>query len=247
MSIPTQLFTVQSLANGGDPVSAPRIYSLSTTFTAAQITTSGFLNGVANQFKAGDVAFVTHDYGTGSQAVTTYYVSQVGSNLQFAAGVPGGGGGAGAVSSVFTRTGAVVATNGDYTASQVTNVPAGGIAAVTVQNALNGLDTAKAPLASPAFTGGAQVTGNLTLAAAGNKLIITGGSNAAIGTLVLTGVTPVVVANTSVTANSIILLGVKTPGGTPAFSWVSAISAGVSFSVTGTVSDTSTLNYLIIN
>jgi len=45
-----------------------------------------------------------------------------------------------AVSSVFGRTGAVTAQNGDYTASQVTNVPAGSIAAVTVQAAINELD-----------------------------------------------------------------------------------------------------------
>jgi len=54
-----------------------------------------------------------------------------------AAGTPGtwvnvGGGGGGAVSSVFTRTGAVVASSGDYTVGQVTGA---------------------APLASPALTG----------------------------------------------------------------------------------------------
>lgn len=63
-----------------------------------------------------------------------------------------GGGGAG-VSSVFARTGAVTAQSGDYTAAHIANTPAGGIAAVTVQNALNELDNEKAPLASPTFTG----------------------------------------------------------------------------------------------
>lgn len=48
-----------------------------------------------------------------------------------------------AVASVFGRTGIVAATAGDYTAAQVTNVAAGSIAAVTVQNALNELDTEK--------------------------------------------------------------------------------------------------------
>lgn len=61
--------------------------------------------------------------------------------------------GGGAVPSVFGRTGAIVATNGDYTASQVTNVPAGGISATNVQAAINELDTEKANLASPTFTG----------------------------------------------------------------------------------------------
>jgi hypothetical protein len=54
--------------------------------------------------------------------------------------------GSGAVSSVFTRTGAVVAVAGDYTASEVTNVPAGSIAATTVQAAINELDSEKQPI-----------------------------------------------------------------------------------------------------
>ncbi len=61
--------------------------------------------------------------------------------------------GSSAVSSVFTRTGAVVAASGDYSGAQVSNTPAGGIAATDVQAAVNELDTEKAPLASPTFTG----------------------------------------------------------------------------------------------
>lgn len=49
----------------------------------------------------------------------------------------------GTVTSIFGRVGAVVAEAGDYTAALVTNVPAGGIAAVTVQAAINELDTDK--------------------------------------------------------------------------------------------------------
>lgn len=50
------------------------------------------------------------------------------------------------VASVFGRQGPVVATNGDYTASQITNVPSGNITAITTQLALNQLDTIKQPL-----------------------------------------------------------------------------------------------------
>jgi hypothetical protein len=64
-----------------------------------------------------------------------------------------GGGGGGAVSSVFGRAGAVVSVTNDYTAAQIANVAAGNIAATNVQTALNELDTEKAPLASPALTG----------------------------------------------------------------------------------------------
>jgi len=57
-------------------------------------------------------------------------------------------GGGGAVDSVNGQTGVVVLDAGD-----ISNTPAGGIAATDVQAAINELDTEKAPLASPAFTG----------------------------------------------------------------------------------------------
>ena len=55
--------------------------------------------------------------------------------------------GGGAVDSVFTRSGDVIAVAGDYTAALVTNAPAGNIAATDVQAALNELDAEKALLA----------------------------------------------------------------------------------------------------
>ncbi len=58
------------------------------------------------------------------------------------------GGDTGIVDSVFGRTGNVTATNGDYTASQVTNVPAGTVSATTVQAAITELDSEKAAGAS---------------------------------------------------------------------------------------------------
>lgn len=46
-----------------------------------------------------------------------------------------------ALLSVFGRTGAVTAQAGDYTANQITNVPAGTIAATNVQAAINEIST----------------------------------------------------------------------------------------------------------
>lgn len=54
-----------------------------------------------------------------------------------------GGGGGGAVDSVFGRTGVIVAATNDYSASQVQNTPAGTIVATTVQDAINELDSEK--------------------------------------------------------------------------------------------------------
>jgi len=62
-----------------------------------------------------------------------------------------------AVTSVFGRTGNVVATAWDYTATQVTNTPAWNIAATTVQWAINELDTEKANLSGWTFTGDISV------------------------------------------------------------------------------------------
>lgn len=47
------------------------------------------------------------------------------------------------VTSFESRTGAVVSVAGDYTASEITNVASGTIAAITVQTAINELDTDK--------------------------------------------------------------------------------------------------------
>ena len=52
----------------------------------------------------------------------------------------------GGVTSFESRTGAVVSASGDYTASEVTNVAAGNIAATDVQAAINELDSEKQPL-----------------------------------------------------------------------------------------------------
>lgn len=86
----------------------------------------------------------------------------------------------------------------------------------------------------------------LTAGTAGGGLAIKEGTNARSGTLVLTGATPVVVNNSSITATTRIYLTANAPGGTPGHFWVSARSAGTSFSVTGTAGDTSTLAYFLV-
>jgi len=68
-------------------------------------------------------------------------------------GAPGG------VSSFEGRTGAVVSANGDYTASEITNVPSGTIAATNVQTAINELNNEKQPI-NTALTNLAALPGN---------------------------------------------------------------------------------------
>lgn len=68
------------------------------------------------------------------------------------------------------------------------------------------------------------------------------------GTFVANGITAVVVADTRITANSVVDFGLKTIGGTPAGApFMSAVTAGVGFSVKVPVAgDTSTYNYRIV-
>ncbi|MBY0315489.1 MAG: hypothetical protein K2Q26_08215 [Bdellovibrionales bacterium] len=68
-----------------------------------------------------------------------------------------------AVASVFSRTGAVVAQAGDYTASQITNSASGNIAAATVQAAISELDTEKLAKSGDTMSGALVLTNTLTL------------------------------------------------------------------------------------
>ena len=119
-----------------------------------------------------------------------------------------------AVSSVFGRTGAVTAQNGDYTAGQVTNTPSGTVAATTVQAALNELDSEK-----------------LAVTLNNGQIWVGNGSNVA------TAVTPsgdVAISNTGVTtiqANSV-ALGTDTTG-----NYVAGATSGNGITVSGTAGE----------
>lgn len=68
------------------------------------------------------------------------------------------------------------------------------------------------------------------------------------GTFTLNGATPVVVANALVTANSIILITLKTVGGTvsPTLPNVLTITPGTGFTVGGVAADTSVYNFAVL-
>lgn len=67
------------------------------------------------------------------------------------------------------------------------------------------------------------------------------------GTFVCNGATPVTIVDANVTANSAIVITLKTVGGTVgAIPAIQTITAGTGFTIAGTASDTSTYNYLII-
>lgn len=93
------------------------------------------------------------------------------------------------------------------------------------------------------WTGAAKA---LIAGAAGGGLAVKEGTNARMGVATLAAGT-VTVANTSVTATTRILLTVNTPGGTVGTPYVSARTAGTSFTITSTSgADTSTVGYFLV-
>lgn len=105
----------------------------------------------------------------------------------------------------------------------------------------------KAPLASPTFTGDVNSsTGNILASTLGKGLQIKTGTNSKTGIAVLVGGTKTV-ANTSITANSLIYLTSQVDGGTPGYLRVSAKTVGTSFVITSlSALDTSTVAWHII-
>ncbi|EPD63186.1 right-handed parallel beta-helix repeat-containing protein [Streptomyces sp. HGB0020] len=87
----------------------------------------------------------------------------------------------------------------------------------------------------------------LKLGSAGGGITIAEGANARMGVATLNGTTSVVVANTSVTDNSRIILTVQAPGGTVGSPYVFARAAGASFTLRSTAAgDTSTVAWMIL-
>lgn len=121
-------------------------------------------------------------------------------------------------------------------------------AAVT-GNVLNGWTTPVQLVANGGpMTINSQVYGPLDVTVAGAGLQVAEGSNAKQGTVTMNGTTAVVVSTTAVTANSRIFLSINTQAGSgPGVPYVSARTAGTSFSVKSTVvGDTSVVAYEII-
>lgn len=81
----------------------------------------------------------------------------------------------------------------------------------------------------------------------GGDVHIKTAANGKVGTFIANGASAVTVSNTSITANSIILYGLKTVGGTVgAIPVTKTITAGTGFTVAGAASDTSTYYYVVI-
>jgi len=96
-------------------------------------------------------------------------------------------------------------------------------------------------------TGGPIFTASRRILPFGGSPPGSGGSIGAAGTVIANETSAVAVTNNRVTANSVIILTLKTVGGSVGPAYVSSTTAGTGFSIKSQSGDTSTYNYLIIN
>ncbi len=95
------------------------------------------------------------------------------------------------------------------------------------------------------LTGNQTVTGNINFAAAGNRLQYKTGTTC--GTFTANGATSVVVNTAAASDTMIVVMSLKTVGGTPAAApYIFAKTNGTSFSVRAAAGDTSVYNWAII-
>lgn len=201
---------------------------------------SGSATGDTNLYRSSANVLKTDDAFEGATTITagTGFVATTGGVTASAGNIAASAGNVTASGTMTAGTG-ITATTGNIAASSGNLSASGTVTGGTGVIATTGGVTATA--------GDITATnGNVLISTIGKGLQVKTGSNARFGTLTLNGATPVVVSNTSVTADTGIFLTTKTAGGTPAFYWVSARSAGVSFSVTGTAGDTSVLNWFLV-
>ena len=117
----------------------------------------------------------------------------------------------------------------------------------TLKVSSNGVDVTA--LGEMTVAGNLDITGDLSLLTAGDKIFITTGEDAIMGTATLVAGS-VTVNTTAVLTASTIFVSLNTPGGVPG--WISAPSAGItnatSFIIgSSSAADTSTVNWLIFN
>ena len=95
------------------------------------------------------------------------------------------------------------------------------------------------------FTGNQTVTGNINFAASGNRIQYKTGTTC--GTFTANGATSVVVNTTAASDTMIVVMSLRTVGGTPAGApYIFAKTNGTSFTVRAVAGDTSVYNWAII-
>lgn len=208
---------------GTNPVVPTAAGAVTMAGTANQITTTGGLNTLTFSVPSAFIA-------PGSVTVTSGF-------------------------SVLAGTSSLLGTvNINNSGAGVTTIGTGGTGAVNIGNATGNTSVTGSLTATTTLTASlgaiTATNGNLVLGTAGNKISIATGANATVGTSGAMTAGAVTVANTSVTANSLIFaypaaLGTVT---VPQAYYISTITPATSFVITSQdATDTSTWHYLIIN
>ncbi len=137
------------------------------------------------------------------------------------------------------------------TANQITTTGAGSTITFSIPATFTAPGSIEATTTLTATLGDITATdGDLVLGTAGNKINIAVGANASVGTSAAMTAGAITIATTSVTASSIIFLTTNTIAGTPGTlsAPVASIVAATSFDiVSSSATDTSTVNWIIIN
>jgi len=165
-----------------------------------------------------------------------------------------------ATTTVTAGTGLTVTTGGaaitgtttiNNSGSAVTTIGTGGTGAVNIGNATGNTSVTGSLTASTTLTatlGNITATnGNLSLATAGNKIVIATGSNASVGTSGVMSGTPgvVTVATTACSATAKVFYCRNVTGGTPGQVSITA-QDGTGFTLTSTGNETSSFNWWIV-
>jgi hypothetical protein len=181
--------------------------------------------------------------------------------------VPGGGTGATTLTGILTGNGVSAVTANTVTqfavlvggaANAASNIAVG--ATGTLLSGVSGINPVftASPSVTGSITAGTTLTatlgaitatnGNLVLGTAGNKIDIATGANASVGKSAAMTAGSITIATTAVTAASNIFLTNALPGGTVGTLSVGTIVAATSFVINSSnASDTSEVNWLIIN
>jgi hypothetical protein len=163
----------------------------------------------------------------------------------------------GGILSILGTANQITATNsaGVVTLSiPATFIAPGSIASTTTMSAGTALSSGTTITAGTSITatlGNITATnGNLSLATAGNKILIATGTNASAGTTAALTAGAIVVSTTAITANSLVFFATNALGTVtiPQSYRVSARTPGTSFTIQSSdATDTSTVNYWILN
>lgn len=208
-----------------------------TTTSAARLILQSAVNG-DGYIRAGISGAGTENLYLGTQNTNTVIITPAG-NVGIGTGAP---------SAKLDIVGLVRATTGYYAGSSFQSglvYDGGTTSAMFLSN--NNASSTNLPI---------RINQNNTLGANTRLLIDANGivttpagfSGKSTGTVTANNTTPVTVSNANVTANSIILLTVKTATGANAGeAYVSATSVGVSFTIDSGAADTSVYNYMILN